>query len=354
MSRDVVLQPIIMSGGAGSRLWPLSRRAQPKQLLPLVTERTMIQETALRLRDDTAALLPPAAICGAAHADMIAQQLADVGAPAAAIITEPAPRNTAAVAAIAALWTKEHQPHALALLAPADHHIADAQAFRDALHAGAACAAAGHIVTFGIKPDHPHTGYGYIETGASLGADVFKVAAFREKPNRSTAENYLAGGGHFWNAGIFLFAPDAMIDAMKAHAPDILHSASKALERASSAGGVTHLERESFAACRADSVDYAVMEKTDRAAVVAPVDVGWNDIGAWTSVPAQHNQEQVCEIGCANTTIKTDGPFVAAIGLEDMIVVATADAVLVAPKERAQEVKDIVERLKADGRDDLL
>lgn len=345
------IQPVIMSGGAGTRLWPMSRQARPKQFLPLTGERSLFQQTALRLSGER--FLPPLVIAGAAHRALIADQLAEIGLAPAAVIIEPAPRNTAAVAAIASAWTAQAQQDSLVLLSPADHHVSDAGAFRSAILKGAGAASKGAIVTFGIQPTGPHTGFGYIETGASLGDQLFEVAGFREKPDCATAERYLAGGRHFWNAGVFLFAPAAMEAELHAHAPAIRKSAGAALAAAREENNSLILDARVFAECPATSIDYAVMEKTRRAAVVAPVDAGWNDIGAWTAVPAQ-GDARVAAIDCGDNIIRTDGPFVAALGVKDLIIVATGDAVLVAPRDRAQDIRKIIDDLKARKRDDLL
>ncbi len=352
---DIRIQPIIMSGGAGTRLWPLSRKARPKQFLPLVTDKTMFQETALRLKDTDNVFLAPTAICGAAHATYIKQQLASLDMEPSAIITEPAPRNTAAVAAIAALWTARENPDALVLLTPADHHIADAEGFRTAALKGAQAAKDGSIVTFGIRASEPHTGFGYIEAGEKVMDSVYNITSFREKPDLDTAKSYLADGGYFWNSGIFLFSAAAMLNALKEHADDILQQAQAAFTAATIDDVLISLDKDEFSKCRSDSIDYAVMEKTDKAAVVAPVDVGWSDIGSWTALPTDVCDEEItAAIDCENTLIRSDGVFVGAIGLKDMIVVASKDAVLIAPRERAQEVKAVVERLKKSDRDDLL
>ncbi len=355
MNAPVKIQPVIMSGGAGTRLWPMSRAARPKQFLPLVSDRSLLQETALRLAGDAPVrFLDPVIIAGARHAAIIEEQLGEIGVKPAAIIIEPAPRNTAAVAAVAGAWTAAHAQGALALLAPADHHIAKPAAFRLAVGAGAAAAAKGAIVTFGIRPTEPHTGYGYIETGAAISENVAEVAAFHEKPNRQTAEHYLAAGRYFWNAGIFLFDPAVIASELAAFAPEIGRSAAAALSSASREGDIFILNRELFAACPSNSIDYAVMEKTKRAAVVAPVDAGWSDIGAWTAAPASSADMRIAAIDCEGVVIRTDGPFIGAIGVSDLIIVATGDAVLVAPKSRAEDVKKIIDELKARGREDLL
>lgn len=355
MTRRATIQPAIMSGGAGTRLWPMSRKCRPKQFLPLLSGATLFQETVMRLSGAAEAeFLPPLIIAGELHARMIASQLAEIDVEPAAIIIEPCPRNTAAVAAIAGAWTARHHPDALTLLAPADHHISDAAAFRAAVATGAAAAAKGAIVTFGVKPTEPHTGYGYIEAGADVSDGVAEVAAFREKPDRQIAEHYLKGGRHYWNAGIFLFAPDAMAAELAAFAPAIWRESAAALAGARTDSGVTRLDPERFAACPAESIDYAVMEKTKRAAVVGPVDAGWSDIGAWTALPDDADETMIAAVDCQNVLIRSDGPFVGAVGVSDLIIVATGDAVLVAPKSRAQEVKKIIDELKARGREDLL
>lgn len=315
----------------------------------------MFQETAMRLQDAGDTFLTPAAICGAAHAEYINDQLGELDITPRAIITEPAPRNTAAVAAVAALWAAAHEPDALILLTPADHHIADPAGFRAAALKGAQAAQDGAIVTFGIRASEPHTGFGYIEASDEMMESVFKIASFREKPNLETAKSYLADGGYFWNSGIFLFSPAAMLEALSTYAGDILTQAQAAFDAATKDGVLINLDEEQFAACRSDSIDYAVMEKTDKAAVVAPVDVGWSDIGSWTALPTDaHDAEITAAIDCENTLIRSDGVYVGAIGLKDMIVVASKDAVLIAPRDRAQEVKAVVERLKNSDRDDLL
>lgn len=352
MSTPAQILPVIMSGGAGTRLWPMSRQARPKQFLPLAGERSLFQETALRLSGPR--FLPPLIIAGAAHRVLIAEQLSEIGMTPAAVIIEPVARNTAAVAAVAATWAMKAHEDALVLLAPADHHVADAAAFRDAILRGSVAASKGAIVTFGIRPAEPHTGFGYVETGAAISDGVFEVKGFREKPDRATAERYVADGRHFWNAGVFLFSPAAMDGELHALAPAIRKCAAAALAAGVEANGALTLDAAILADCPSDSIDYAVMEKTRRAAVVAPVDAGWSDIGSWTAVATVANDPRVVALDGGANIIRTDGPFVAAIGVSDLIIVATGDAVLVAPKSRAQDVKKIIDDLKARKRDDLL
>ncbi len=348
----VLIQPVIMSGGAGTRLWPMSRQARPKQFLPLTGARSLFQETALRLSGEGFA--PPLVIAGAGHLALVEEQLAAIGIVPAQILIEPMARNTAAVAAVASAWAARVNDSALVLLSPADHHVGDAAAFRAAIRRGAAAAAKGAIVTLGIKPTEPQTGFGYIETGAAVADSVFEVAAFREKPDRATAERYVAGGRHFWNSGVFLFSPAAMDAELHAHAPAIRKTATAALAAGAAHGTALTLDAGVFADCPSDSIDYAVMEKTRRAAVVAPVDAGWSDIGSWTALSALPDDAQIAAIDCGANVIRTGGPFVAAIGVSDLIIIATGDAVLVAPKDRAQDVKKIIDDLKARGRADLL
>jgi len=347
-----LIQPVIMSGGAGTRLWPMSRKARPKQFLPLSGERSLFQETALRLSGGQ--FLPPLIVAGEAHGALVRSQLAAVNVTPAAIIIEPMARNTAAVAAVAAAWTAKAQTNALVLLTPADHHVADAKTFRAAVLRGAGAAAKGAIVTFGIKPAEAHTGFGYIETGAEISSGVFEVTAFREKPDRATAERYVSGGRHFWNAGVFLFAPATMDGELHAHAPAIRRAAANALAAGALKDGAVTLDPECFAECPADSVDYAIMEKTRRAAVVAPVDAGWSDVGSWTAVGPAIDDGRIAALDCGDNVIRTDGPFIAAIGVSDLVIVATEGAVLVIPKDRAQDVKKIIDELKSRRRDDLL
>ena len=340
-----------MCGGAGTRLWPMSRQSRPKQFLALTSEQTLFQETALRLTGPGFA--PPIVIAGRDHAAIVEQQLWDIGIVALAIVIEPMPRNTAAVAAVAAQIACEVAPEALVLLTPADHHVEDALAFRRAVVEGVEAAQQGFIVTFGVKPTEPHTGFGYIERGAALGPQVFRIRQFHEKPARDAAQGYLDGGAHFWNAGIFLFAPSAMRAAFAEHAPTILNNAAAALAEADVDGARRTLNESKFAACPSDSIDFAIMEKTAQAALVAPIDVGWSDVGSWSALNAIEDS-RVLALESVGTIVRTDGPFVGVIGAENLIVIATADAVLVAHKDRAQDVKRIVDELKARGRSDLL
>lgn len=347
------IQPVIMSGGSGTRLWPLSRRARPKQFLNLASERTLFQDTVLRLCDGDKTFAPPLIIAGKDHATLVSEQLKEIGVSPADIILEPCPRNTAAVAAVAAVWTKHHNPEALIFLSPADHHVAHIEGFQQAIIKGGGAAEQGFIVTFGIKPTHPHTGYGYVQSGDVLSDSVQKVRAFKEKPDAGTAQTYLSAGGYFWNAGLFLFSAQAMLGEFEAHAPDIAQDAGKALDESSAHDGARLLDEAVFKTCRSTSVDYAIMEKTERAAVVPSVDVGWNDIGSWSEVTSDPEISHLLH-NAKNVTIRSSGPVVGAIGVEDLIIVATGDAVLVARRDNAQDVRTLVDQLKKRGRKDLL
>ena len=350
--------PVIMSGGAGSRLWPASRQAMPKQLLPLVTEQTMVQETAERLSGDL--FHPPVFICNAAHAAPIREQMSAIDKPLGAIIVEPMGRNTAPCAVVAALHAKESDPEALILLSPADHHVTKPEAFRRAVAAAIPAAQKGCLVTFGIAPDGPETGYGYIQQGESIAPGAFEVEAFKEKPDRETAQSYLDQGGYFWNAGIFLFSPEALLSEMEKFHPEIVEKSRQAYKEAKLQSGQVDLDATNFAACPSESIDYAVMEPTDKAAVV-PADIGWNDIGSFTSLHALKKGENgnavkgdVIAYNTQNSLIETDGPLVTTVGMDGVAVIVKDGSILVAKLDDAQDVKKIVETLKADERPDKL
>ena len=365
------IRPVILSGGSGTRMWPLSRRARPKQFHPLASQKTMLQETVLRLRNDAAdapgggegaGFLAPILLASTAHRDLVVEQLRAVNVDPAMIILEPMAKNTApAIAALAAAAERENSGEILVIL-PADHVIAPADAFREILRKGAVAAAAGSIVTFGVEPTRPETGYGYIRAGEALDGAASRVGAFVEKPALETAKAYLASGDYFWNAGIFMFRSDVMIEQMRKFCPEILKAAQEAVLRGARSGPELRLDGEAFSAAPEESIDYAVMEHTDAAAVV-PAGVDWSDIGSWGALweiadkDADGNAHAGGEplfLDCANTLAVSDGPKIAAVGIEDLIIVATADGVLVAPRERSQDVKKIVERLKAGEDTNLL
>ncbi len=363
MSTPLRITPVIMSGGAGTRLWPMSRKAAPKQLRALSSERTLLQETALRTAGeaDGVAFAPPIVICNAAHREEIVRQLSEVGVAPGAIVLEPVGRNTAPCAAAATALAAETDPESLLLLLPADHHIRDGDGFKRAIARGAAAAMDGDLVTFGIRPTAPETGYGYIRRGEEMG-EVYRVAEFVEKPDRETAERYLEKGVYSWNAGIFLFRADRMKEEMSAHCPDILDAASAAVRGAARDNAIIGLDAGAFGACPSDSIDYAVMEKTGRAAVL-PMDIGWSDIGSWAALWELADKDEegvaghsgnVVSFGSRNSYIRTDGPMVAALGVEDLVIVVSDGAVLVADRGEVQRIKEVVTLLRDRGRDDLL
>jgi mannose-1-phosphate guanylyltransferase/mannose-6-phosphate isomerase len=353
LSRPRVV-PVIMSGGSGTRLWPLSTPDRPKQFHAFNSDASMIQETALRTSGEGPVdFLPPLVVCANRHRVLVADHMAEAGITPSAVVLEPVPRNTAPVAVIASELVAELHPGALVLLVAADHVIADRDGFVAAV-AQAAETARDHIVTFGVTPSRPETGYGYIQCGEPLAEGVFKVARFAEKPAREVAERYLAEGGYAWNAGIFLFSPDTMLAEMANSRPDILEAALEALAASPrTAEGVIALDLERFAACPSESIDYAVMEKT-KVAAVAPGEFGWADIGSWSELwrLGPHDEAgnrlrgDALALDTRGSLVWSDGPTVAVLGLDDLIVVAAGDAVVVAPKARAQDVKALLERLK--------
>jgi len=343
--------PVIMSGGSGTRLWPLSTTEAPKQFHALATSNTMIQETALRLTGEN--YLKPVVICGRGHLDLATRQLDLIGRAPQAVVLEPMARNTAAVAAAAALTGEALDPDALVLLLPADHVITDPQAFQAAV-ARAAATAKTRIVTFGIHPSHPETGFGYIERGEALSDGVFGIRRFCEKPDFDTAQTYVASGRYDWNAGIFLFSPQVMLQELQRHAPEVLAHTREAFDRARRDGVVISLDEQAFARVPSISVDYAVMEKT-QASAVAPCDIGWADVGGFAELwrlgekdgAANHVKGDAILIEARNCLVHNSGPVVAVIGLSDIMVISTPAGVLVAPIERAQDVKKAAEAAKA-------
>lgn len=349
------ITPVIMSGGAGTRLWPVSRAGNPKQFHRMGGRGTLIQDTALRT--DGPGFEAPLVVCNTAHAEIAAQQLSDVGL-SPRIVLEPAARNTAACAAAAAALVARDDPEGLVLLASADHIIRDSEAFRAAIEAGRPAAEAGALVVFGLKPDRPETGYGYIRAGEGSGA-VRPVAAFVEKPDLATAELFVADPAYSWNAGIFLFRAATFLAEARRLAPEIAAAAEAAVAEAQATGGALRLG-ESFTRAPAISVDYAVFEKTDKAAVVA-CDIGWSDVGAWRALwelaeADDHNAlaGDVVAVDSTGCLVRTDGPTVALAGVENLVVIIENGVVLVAARDDPAAVKALVETLRAKGRDDLL
>jgi mannose-1-phosphate guanylyltransferase/mannose-6-phosphate isomerase len=348
--------PAILAGGSGTRLWPLSREGYPKQFLSLTDEKSLLQVTAAR-----AAALPdvvaPVTICGEDHRFLVAEQMRQSGVKGALTLVEPQGRNTAPAAACAAhLALKKHGPDAIVFLMSADHVIPNVPAFVAATAAAAKLAAQGRIVTFGITPTRPETGYGYLRVGAAMGEGGYALDAFVEKPSRERAEAFLKEGGYYWNGGLFLFRADVFLAELERFEPAMSALAKKAVDEAKADLDFVRLETESFKACRNESIDYAVMEKTDKAAVV-PLDAGWDDVGAWTymdilpkDAAGNVTHGDVLIEGGSNNLVRAASRMVALAGVNDTIVVETQDAVLVTTREHAQDVKKIVAKLKKSGR----
>ena len=350
------ITPIIMAGGSGSRLWPLSRQLNPKQFLRLADpDWSMLQATIQRLQGLETATAK--LICNEQHRFLAAEQLRQLGIKGANILLEPVGRNTAPAIALAALQALEEADDPVLLVLAADHLINDQEAFQASVTAALPLALAGKLVTFGIVPSSPETGYGYIEQGSSLPEGGFAVTRFVEKPDLKTAQRYLASGNYCWNSGMFMFRAQRYLDELAVHQPAILQSCRDALAGGSKDMDFIRVDADAFAACPDDSIDYAVMEKTADAAMV-PLDAGWSDIGSWSALwdVSQKDAEGNALTGDVITEstqgcyIHADSRLVATVGVEDLVIVETKDAVLVTRKDRVQDVKKIVERIKSDGR----
>ncbi|MDP3857583.1 MAG: mannose-1-phosphate guanylyltransferase/mannose-6-phosphate isomerase [Stagnimonas sp.] len=353
------LVPVIMAGGTGTRLWPLSREQFPKQFIALTGDRSLLQVTALRAGRIVDAA-PPLAICGEDQRFLVGEQLRGCGM-AAEVLIEPAGRNTAPAAACAALHAQaRYGDDALVLLMAADHVIADEAAFVRAVELACEVAREGRIAVFGIRPTRPETGYGYIRTGARRADGAYELAAFVEKPDRERAEGFLREGGYYWNGGLFLFRADVMLAELQRFEPELLAQARLALARARSDLDFLRLDPESFKACRSESIDYAVMEKTDKAAVVL-LDAGWDDVGSWTFLDQQPKDAQGNAVrgdtllhNAHRNLVHAESRLVALAGVDDTIVIETQDAVLVTTRAHAQDVKKIVAQLKSQGRSEAI
>lgn len=354
------VHPVVLCGGAGTRLWPMSRKLLPKQFLPLVSEHSMLQETVLRVQGIPGAEAP-LVVSNNEHRFLVAEQLREVGVESAVQILEPVGRNTAPAVAVAALHVYAINPDAVLLVLPADHLIREWTKFQELALQATELAAKGWLMTFGIRPNHPATGYGYIESGEALEGNACRVARFVEKPNEATAQAFIDCGRFHWNSGMFAFSAARFLDELERFRPDILAAARGALEHSTRDMDFVRLDHQHFANCPADSVDYAVMEKTDRAATI-PVDIEWSDVGSWSTLWEVADKDEtnnairgdVHTLDVENSYIRAESRMVSVLGIKNAIVVETSDAVLVADRSRAQQVKDIVGRLDRAKRQEHL
>jgi mannose-1-phosphate guanylyltransferase/mannose-1-phosphate guanylyltransferase/mannose-6-phosphate isomerase len=354
---ETKIRPVILSGGAGTRLWPMSRSPSPKQLHKLVGPESMLQLTLARVADREL-FAPPLIVANDAHAPEIERQLADPHFDIEALVLEPAGRNTAAAIALAACLAA---PGEILLVMPSDHLIGDTPAFLGAVQRARPSAEAGWLVTFGIQPTRAETGYGYIRRSNELSSGTHRVERFVEKPGAAVAAQLAADGQHYWNAGIFMFRADAFLSALETHAPDVLAAVRSSVELGSAREGRFRPDADAFEGAPSISIDHAVMEKSGQVAVV-PVEMGWSDLGSWDSLyealakdgGGNGTSGDVLAIGCSNSLIRSSGPLVAAIGVEDLIIVATEDAVLVMPRGDSQRVREAVEACRAADRQKLL
>lgn len=358
--------PVIMSGGSGTRLWPLSTEENPKQFHRLGAPKSMIEETALRLSGVHALslggkgpageieFLAPIVIAGERHRGLVSKLLAASEISSAAVVLEPEGRNTGAAAVLAALIAQEIDPEAMVVLAPADHLLEDPAALIAAIQAATPIVRE-RIVTFGIRPTGPATGYGYIRQGQALADGVHEIAEFKEKPDRLTAEGYLKDGGYSWNAGIFYFSPKVMLEEFAISAPDIREAAQLALRKAARDKGEILLDAEAFASVRSEALDVAVMEKTKRGAV-APCDPGWADVGSWAELWRLSQKDEngnavtgsVTMVDASDNLVRGEGVHVSAVGVSGLVIVATKHSVLIIPRVRAQQVKDVIPKKSED------
>ena len=353
--------PVILSGGAGTRLWPLSRELEPKHLVDLIGSTTLLQKTAARLEglEETGA---PVVIGNHAHHQLVIDQLAEVGVRPQAMLLEPIGRNTAPAAAVAAMAALRDGDDPILLVLPADHVIGDADRFHEAVEVGRSAAAEGFLVTFGIVPESPHTGYGYVHKGTNLpGSTAFAVKQFVEKPDLETATEYVNSGEYLWNSGMFMFLASRYLEELEKFDPRMVSDCRRALEVGEETEEGVRLDRDAFQAIKGNSIDYSVMEHTDRAAVV-PLDAGWSDVGSWPALweISHHDdhgniaQGDVLADETSGSYLRSESRLVAVVGLEDVVVVETADAVLVCHKDQAQNVKRIVERLRQANREEAV
>ncbi|MFT4615718.1 MAG: mannose-1-phosphate guanylyltransferase/mannose-6-phosphate isomerase [Bacteroidia bacterium] len=354
-----MLVPVLLSGGVGSRLWPVSREAHPKQFLPLAGELSMLQETLKRTVGLEASA--PVVVCNEEHRFMVAEQFRQVDLQANALILEPEGRNTAPAVALAALQAIETDPDAILLVLPADHLIQNIPAFVAAVDKALPLAQAGQLMTFGVVPTQPEIGYGYIKCGDRISDDLYALERFVEKPNLTVAGEYVASGDYLWNSGMFLLGANVYLEELQRFAPEMLDACRQAMAEASMDLDFVRPEKNAFLSCPADSIDYAVMEKTKLGAVVS-LDCGWSDVGAWSALweVAARDELGNASVGdimldnCSNSYFRSESRLIAATGVENLVVIETADAVLVADRDKVQDVKRIVNRLKEANRPEAL
>jgi mannose-1-phosphate guanylyltransferase/mannose-6-phosphate isomerase len=349
--------PVLLSGGTGSRLWPLSRETYPKQLLSLLGDKTLLQQTALRVRDRSL-FADPMVIANAEHRFAIAEQLRAIGLESPALVLEPCGRNTAPAVAIAALLALETDPDAIILAMPVDHWVRDHAAFRAVVSSGLAAARRGQFVLFGVRPTAPETRFGYIRTvgGAAAGSPVREVAGFVEKPDLVTAERLLESDEHLWNSGIFLLPARALLDELESRAPEVLAACRASLDGATRDLDFLRLEPSAFERCPSTSIDYAIMEKTARA-VVVEASFDWSDVGSWSALWSMGDKDASGNVSVGDVVledasgcyVRGEGPLIAALGVEDLVITATPDVVLVTARDRDQDVGKLVARLKSSG-----
>ena len=355
-----MILPVVIAGGVGSRLWPMSRNTLPKQFIRFPQfEESLFQKTVKRV-EGIPNVSPPVVICGRAHHSLVVEQLTSKEQPEGIILLEPAGRGTAPASAMAALLAKEKDPDTLLLILPADQVIQDVTSFRQAIEAAIPVASQGYLVTFGVRPESPSTGYGYIKKGESItGSSGFEVLNFIEKPENSVAESYVRDGDFFWNSGIFLLSAQSYLEELENYAPDILNACTRSFENLGRRGNLLEIPELYFSKCRNDSIDYAVMERTSRAAMIS-LDADWSDLGTWDTFMSLDSGDEdgnsktgdVYVENVRNSYIQANDRLVAALGVQDLVIVETSDAVLISDKDSVQDVKKIVETLESEGREE--